>query len=81
MHVYQEPVVEAAPPPSQQNVLADVMTPPSAAAIEPRSDFGSTASVVAPLRSRATMIGRSAPRTARAWPKHPLSCAISAAGQ
>ena len=44
-----------APPPSQQNVLADVMTPPSAAAIEARSNFGSTASVVAPRRSRASI--------------------------
>jgi hypothetical protein len=40
-------------PPSQQNSLAGVTIPPSAAAMETRFSFGSTASVVAPWRSRA----------------------------
>jgi hypothetical protein len=35
-------------PPSQQNSLADVTIPPSAAVIDTRFSFGSTASVVAP---------------------------------
>ena len=35
-------------PPSQQNSLAGVTTPSSAAAIDTRFNFGSTASVVAP---------------------------------
>ena len=44
-------------PPSQTNRLAGVTTPSSAAAIEARSTFGNTASMVAPSRSRATRIG------------------------
>src|SRR5271166_6231799 len=44
-------------PPSQQNWLAEVTTPPSAAAMETRFNRGSTASVVAPSRSRATITG------------------------
>src|SRR5664279_6383528 len=44
-------------PPSQQNSLADVTIPPSAAVIDARFSFGSTASVVAPQRSRATRTG------------------------
>src|SRR5271165_3881743 len=44
-------------PPSQQNSLSGVTTPPRTAAIEARSSFASTASVVAPCLSRATITG------------------------
>src|SRR5271166_2557366 len=46
-----------AEPPSQQNSLADLTTPPRAAVMDTRFNFGNTASVVAPWRSRATRTG------------------------
>src|SRR4051812_43706147 len=44
-------------PPSQQNWLAGVTAPPRAAVMDARFSLGNTASIVAPLRSRATMTG------------------------
>src|SRR5437868_2150146 len=43
--------------PSLRSGLYDVTTPPKAAVIEVRFSLGRTASVVAPLRSRATRTG------------------------
>ena len=44
-------------PPSQQNWLAGVTTPPNAPVMDARSSLGRTASMVAPVRSRATITG------------------------
>src|SRR3954470_11737260 len=51
------PPATMAVPPSQQNWLAGVTAPPRAAVMDARFSLGNTASIVAPLRSRATMAG------------------------
>src|SRR3954464_12398535 len=52
-------------PPSQQSWLADVTTPPKAVVTDARLSLGRTASVVAPLRSRATRMGICSPDSPR----------------